>query len=166
MSVGLSGKPGSPFRLGPFVVDDAGRLSPGAAERSPTFRVCWRDRVVHVHPPAPGATQGSPSVQAVLGRIPSTAGPDAATAPARRAEAFAVLHSLRPVLPAGWKISLFADHRVGLELTLGLQMPATAAGLVTAMTLFLLELAPYLDVLEAAGVAAVPAVGTANAWPG
>ena len=145
----------APFRLGPFVVDGAGRLSPGAAESFPAFSVCWRDRVLHMR----RAISGSLEVRAVLGRIPSTAGPDRAW----RAEAFSTLRGLPALLPDGWAVSLFADHRVGLELGAGLELPTTATALVTAVTLLLLALAPYLDVLDAAGVAAVPGAGMANA---
>jgi len=149
----------SPFRLGPFIVDEDGLLSPGAPENFPSFSVCWHDRVLHVRR---SPVDGSLGVQAVLGRIPSTAGPDQA----RRAEAFSTLRGLPPLLPAGWEISLFADHRVRIDLEAGLELPTTATALVTAVTLLLLELAPYLDVLDAAGIAAVPGEGMAKAWPG
>jgi len=153
-----------PFRLGPFIVDERGWLTPEAPESFPSFSVRWRDRVLHVRraPICRATGRGSLAVRAVLGRIPSTAGPDRA----RRAEAFSTLRGLPPLLPAGWEVSLFADHRVGLDLEAGLELPATATALVTAITLLLLELAPYLDVLDAAGIVAVPGAGMANAWPG
>ena len=36
----------APFRLGPFIVDADGRLSPGTPEPFPSFRVAWRGHVV------------------------------------------------------------------------------------------------------------------------
>jgi hypothetical protein len=148
-----------PFRLGPFVVDDAGRLSPGAPGMFPSFSVCWHDRVLQIrlaHPPEPGAVRGKLGVRVVLGRVPSTAGPDEAGAAARRDAAFATLRALPPVLPAGWEVALLADHSVRLALETDLEMPTRASALVTTVTLLLLELAPYLDVLDAVGIAAVP----------
>jgi hypothetical protein len=158
----------SPFKLGPFIVDEEGRLYPRVPDKVPSFSVCWRDRLLHLRlsrAAAAGATQLSLGVQAVLGRIPSTA---EAIGPGRRDEAFALLRNLAPVLPAGWEISLFADHRVRLDLQSGLELPTSATALVTAVTVLLLELAPYLDVLDAEGIVAVPrsAEGMANAWPG
>jgi hypothetical protein len=163
-----------PFRLGPFIVDDVGGLSPGAPDMFPSFSVCWRDRVLHLrlaHAPEPGAAQGKLGVRVVLGRVPSTAGADVASAARRREEAFAILRALPSVLPAGWEISLLADHSVQLALETDLEMPTKATALVTAVTLLLLELTPYLDVLDAGGIAAVPraaasGTGMANAWPG
>jgi hypothetical protein len=163
-----------PFRLGPFIVDDLGRLSPGAPDMFPSFSVCWRDRLLHIrlaHAPEPGTARGKLGVQMVLGRVPSTAGPNAASAAGQREDAFAILRALPPALPAGWEISLLADHRVRLALETDLEMPTKASALVTAVTLLLLELTPYLDVLDAGGIAAVPRLaasgaGMANAWPG
>ena len=36
-----------PFILGPFIVDRTGRLTPDAGA-SPSFRITWRERVVHI----------------------------------------------------------------------------------------------------------------------
>jgi hypothetical protein len=157
---------GSPFRLGPFIVDEAGRVSPGAPDRFPSFSVCWRDRVVHLrlaHAPAPGSAQGSLGVEVVLGRVPSTADGGAASGAARREDAFAVLRGLPSVVPAGWEVAVLADHRVRLALETGLEVPTRATALVTEVTLLLLELAPYLDVLDEAGIAALPRSGAAGA---
>jgi len=156
----------APFRLGPFIVDEAGRLSPGAPDSFPSFSVCWRDRVLHlrlVQAPSPGSARGSLGVEVVLGRVPSTAGGGAASGPARREDAFAVLRGLPPVLPAGWEVALLADHRVRLALQTGLDVPTRASALVTEVTLLLLELAPYLDVLDEAGITAVPRSGVSRA---
>ena len=76
-----------------------------------------------------------------------------------------------PEVPSGWEISLAADHSVRLSLDAALELPTTASVLVTTVTSLFLELAPYLDVLDDGGIAALPrsaseATGTANAWPG
>ena len=159
----------APFRLGPFLVDETGRLSPGAPDLFPSFSICWRDRVLHARlaqPPAPGSERGSLGIEVLLGRVPSTA--DGATGPARREDAFAVLSGLPAVLPSGWRMALLADHRIRFELEVGLELPTSAVALVSEVTMLLLELAPYLDVLDEAGVAPVPrsAAGMANTWPG
>lgn len=149
----------APFRLGPFMVDETGGLSPGAPGQFPSFNVCWRDRALHLRladAPAAGGGQGSLGVQAVLGRVPSTAGDGAANGPAWRERSFALLCQLPPHLPSGWQLGLSADHRIHLTLKIELELPTTAAALTTEVTLLLLELAPYLDVLEEAGISAVP----------
>ncbi len=162
-----------PFRLGPFTVDAAGRLSPGGAD-CPTFRLRWRDRTVQVRmtpaedtpdrPPAlaPPAlisptlgtlALGTLAVQTVLGRVPSTAQPAGREGAALRRRAFAALLELPGTLPPRWRARLLPDHRVALEAALTLDLPASAAALVTALSVFLLDLAPYLDALEEAGMA-------------
>jgi len=155
----------SPFKLGPFVVDEEGRLYPRVPDKVPSFTVGWRDRLLHLRlaRAAPGSSEAALHVQAVLGRVPSTAG---SSGPGQRTEALALLRDIAPALPTGWEISLFADHRVRLDLATGLDLPMDATTLVTTVTLVLLELSPYLDVLDAEGIAAVPrsgAAGTVNA---
>jgi hypothetical protein len=36
----------APFKLGPFMVDSEGRLSPGEPAKAPAFLFRWDDRVV------------------------------------------------------------------------------------------------------------------------
>jgi hypothetical protein len=96
---------------------------------------------------------GTPSlsVQAVAGRVPSTASPEGAAA---RRQCLAVLRLMPEALPEGWRLSLSADHRVVIESSLPLAAPPTATGLLARITGFLLALAPYLDLLEEAGLEA------------
>ncbi|HEY2131373.1 MAG TPA: hypothetical protein VGH36_00105 [Acetobacteraceae bacterium] len=166
----------APFRRGPFAVDEAMRLSPAEAADTPAFRLRWRDRAVHVRmAQAPdGSDSGVLALRTIVGRVPSTAeravGREGA---ARRRRAFSVMLGWPGLLPRTWCVRLLSDHRVGLEAELRLELPASAATLLGALSLFLLELAPYLDLLDetgmgAAGLAADDAgdAGTAKTWPG
>jgi hypothetical protein len=154
------------FRLGPFSVDEVGRLSPAGQDDIPAFRLRWRDRVVYVrmaHGPADGSAPGSLALQTIMGRVPSTAQRRAARhGTAMRQQAFTMLRGLPAALPSRWRMRLLADHRIGLEAELKLDMPTSAAALVTELSLFLLELSPYLDLLDEAGMAA-PASGATDA---
>ena len=69
--------------------------------------------------------------------------------------------------------SLMADHQVALLTAQPVEMPTTVNGLLTDVTMFLLSLGPYLDLLAEAGVeaaapppAAAGAPGMVNTWPG
>jgi hypothetical protein len=152
------------FRLGPFSVDEVGRLSPAGEDNIPAFRLRWRDRVVHVrmaHGPD-RSSPGSLALQTIMGRIPSTAQRRAARhGTAMRQQAFTMLRGLPAALPSRWRMRLLPDHRIGLEAELKLDMPTSAAALVTELSLFLLELSPYLDLLDEACMAA-PASGAAE----
>ncbi len=143
------------FRLGPFAVDGAGRLSPGGPGEMPAFRLRWRGRLVQLHM-AEGATAtgGVLAVETVLGRVPSTAKAPRDGAAGDRPHAFAVLRGLPAALPAQWRLRLLADHRIGLAADLPLDLPTGAVALVAALAQFLLDLAPYLDVLDEAGMGA------------
>ena len=89
-------------------------------------------------------------LQTGLGRIPSTgAGTDDG---AWRRGSFAVLRLLPRNLPDGWRIRLTPDHQFRLEVQAEVQPPTTATAMVTELTGFLLNLAPYLDALEELGV--------------
>ena len=145
----------APFRLGPFRVDADGRLSPGAPELFPSFRVAWRGQGVQARLTAAGPQGGILALRAILGRVPSTGRPEGAGAVPRQA-AFAAVRTLPGTLPPGWKVALLPDHRILAEAQKHLLLPTSAEDLVTELTLFLLRLAPYLDLL-AEGVGIEPA---------
>ncbi|MBN8893052.1 MAG: hypothetical protein BGP12_17505 [Rhodospirillales bacterium 70-18] len=158
----------APFTLGPFTVDDRGRLLPTDTGRFPAFTVRWRNRAVEVSLARPvtspaaghGGMRGVIAMRTLAGRVPSTAEHVPDQAMARRAAVFAALVGMTPLLPAGWRMELLADHSVALTAEAELEMPATATALVSDVTLFLLAAAPYLDLLDESGV------GTVNTCPG
>jgi hypothetical protein len=152
----------APFALGPFEVHADGRLTlraPAADRReAPGFRFRWRERPMRAALHGPPETP-SLSVQAVAGRVPSSASPEGVAA---RRRSLAALRLMPEALPEGWHLSLSADHRVVIESSLPLTAPPTATGLLAGVTGFLLALAPYLDLLEEAGFEA----GRLSTWPG
>jgi hypothetical protein len=139
----------TPLTLGPFKVDREGRLAPSTPDQFPAFRVQWRRRDVTARLASSEGTRGTLALEAVLGRVPST-GPMQAPATAAREAAFATLHALPRTLPPGWRLALRPDHRIALEAHIALDLPTSAASLLTEVTLFLLRLAPYLDLLAEA----------------
>ena len=143
----------APFRLGPFTVDSEGRLTPFAAADAPAFLFRWRDRVMRVRLMQDDADGGRLVLQTTLGRVASTAGtPDETLRP----RSFAMLHWLSRSMPPGWQVRLLADHRVRLETGAAVTLPITAAALLGEVTVFLLTLAPYLDLLDEVGLIAAP----------
>jgi len=149
----------APFILGPFAVDARGRLSPRGPTALPGFLFRWRGRVVRARFVQDEAGQGRLALMAMLGRVPSTAG---VADRGMRPTSFQILHLLPRVLPGRWRLVLLPDHRVRLEAEADI-LPATASELLVELTRFLLELAPYLDVLDEAGIAGIEeAVGSAN----
>jgi hypothetical protein len=162
------------FTLGAFSVDQHGRLLPRVPEMPPGFGFRWRMRDVRARlVSATGAPRGRLLLQATLGRVPSTAldGADEL-----RPQSFAVVRALNRALPSDWRVRLLADHSVLLETSAAVGLPVTATSLLTEITRFLLELDPYLDLLDEVGltasdpVAGEPSVGvlggSASTCPG
>ncbi len=135
-----------PFTLGPFSVDVTGRLSLAHADAVPRFSVRWRGKVVHACLAARASGTGALTIHTSLGRIPSTA-----TDPATRATCLAMLPNVAQSLPEAWTFQLGPDHQRKLSAEATIDLPVTAASLVTEMTAFLLDLSPYLDLMEQAG---------------
>jgi hypothetical protein len=141
----------APFMLGPFAVDPFGRLQPHAPEATPSVHVRWRGTWVTgrlaATPGEEGAAQdgarGQLSLSAVIGRVRSTAGPR----PGLRAQALETLRELIGTMPQGWRMRLQPDHSARVEAERAVSLPVTATALLTAFTCFLLDLAPYLDML-------------------
>jgi hypothetical protein len=136
-----------PFILGPFSVDAEGRLSPARQDISPGFSVRWRGRVIHARLFQGDPRDGRLYIQCSLGRIPSTA-----SDPATRLACFAMLRNLLIALPETWSARLLPDHQPQLEVETSVNLPITINNLVTELTLFLLILAPYLDLMDQVGV--------------
>jgi hypothetical protein len=152
----------APFQLGPFAVGADGRLALAAPTRPPQFHIDWRGcRVDALLRTGGDNALGELSLRAVVGRVPSTArGAFAPAAPpgtaGRREAVFDALRALPSALPQGWRADLLADHRVVLLSAAQVAMPTTVNRLLTDVTLFLLALGPYLDLLAELGVEAAP----------
>jgi hypothetical protein len=151
LGLGVVGMPfKEPFVLGPFSVDAEGRLSLVRQEVSPGFGVRWRGRIVHARLVQNDRLDGHLYIQASLGRIPSTA-----SNPAVRAACFAMLRNLLKAIPADWTVRLLPDHQPQLEVETMITLPITVTNLVTELSMFLLVLSPYLDLMDEAGVSLV-----------
>lgn len=142
-----------PFKLGPFTVDATGRLAPLEPGIPPVFLYRWhgrlmRSRLAQRATPAEGLAL---LTEVGLGRVASTAGThDNAVRP----RSFALVRWLFHAVPPGWHLRLAPDHRIWLEAETPIGLPITAAALLTEVTCFALELGPYLDLLDEAGVSA------------
>ena len=153
----------TPFCLGPFAVDAQGRLRPRRPGVAPGFVVRWCGRPIHARLDQFETQACRLLVQVILGRIPSTAN---AAAGSSRPYSFNLLHDLRRGMPADWYMRLLPDHRVLLEAQDTTPSHMTASGLITQMTVLLLVLAPYLDVLDDARIVNAAGPGIANTCPG
>lgn len=136
----------TPFPFGPFMIAADGCLTPASEDSKPSFSFRWRGRVVR----ADMIANGHMTLRAVVGRVPSTAS-DRAIA---RRQSFELLRALGVNMPEGWRVALLPDHRAVLEASVTLSDPVTAANLLTAITDFLLRLAPYLDLIDETGMPA------------
>ena len=152
--------PFAPFNLGPFAVDAMGRLSARGTEALPGFFFRWRGRVVRAKFAQDPGGQARLTLSAALGRVPSSANQRDSR---RRPHSFELLRLLPRALPGRWQMVLLPDHQVRLEAEADV-LPITATELLAELTRFLLELAPYLDVLDEAGIAGAPesAAGSVN----
>jgi hypothetical protein len=148
------------FKLGPFIVDEVGRLSPLNPDVAPGFSVLWRGRVVHARLVRNHTNDGHLFIQSSLGRIPSSA-----SDPVTRVASFAMLRSLLSALPSHWTVRLLPDHQPQLEVETMVILPITVTNLVVELTLFLLLLSPYLDVMDQAGVEPVTAASQRAPMP-
>lgn len=147
----------APFRLGPFIVNSQGRMEPNSRECFPTFHLVWRGCAVQAHlehGEADLADVGRLVFVAIAGRVSSTAGGNAASNAARRDRTLAAVRGLGGAVGLDWRVRLLPDHRVAMQTGRQIAFPISAVDLLTQITCCLLDLAPYLDVLEEADVAA------------
>ena len=129
--------------MGSFEVDtNTGALFARDDGIPPCFGFDWRDRRIEAR--LDGDTL---HVVAWVGRVPSSA------THVPRVPAFEMLRALPRALPEAWKVTLEASHTVRIEVEIWFDGPITAAILVTGLTSRMLAMAPYLDLLEEAGVA-------------
>ena len=137
-----------PVTLGPFLVGPDGRISLRDPSRPPSFTFRWRDRPMHARLHAAGEDQVAITVQATLGRVPSTAD----GAPGSRAHSFRMLRTAGAAMAPDWQVGLTPDHRVAMMATRRMTGPVSAVGMLGEITGVLLNLGPYLDALEEHGL--------------
>jgi hypothetical protein len=128
------------FPLGPFIVEESGRLSFRAPDQTAAFSFAWRNRRFSAR-----LLEGTVALTGALGKVPSSA-----AGPARREAALALLRALPRALPQGWALRLTADHRIQIKATEPMAWPANATDLMLPLVRFLLRLAPYLDLMDEA----------------
>lgn len=139
----------APFKLGPFSVDAAGRLSPVNPAAGPSFHFRWHGRQVGVRFDHVTSAEGHLTLRVQLARIQSTA---CGSAESLRPRCFEILHWLARNVPPRWRVALLADHRIWLETETPIGVPITASELLTELTRFALDLAPYLDLMDEVGL--------------
>ncbi len=77
-----------------------------------------------------------------------------------------MLRSLLGALPHNWAARLLPDHQPQLEVETIVGLPITVTSLVVELTLFLLGLSPYLDLMDEAGLRLVaPPAGPNSIGP-
>jgi hypothetical protein len=148
----------APFKLGPFAIDAEGRLTPYEPASAPAFLFRWHDRVVRARLGRADADTGRLTLQMALARVRSSA---SATDEALRPRSFMLLHWLERSVPHGWRMALTADHYVWLATDMAVALPITAAALLTEIACFVLDLAPYLDLMDEVGLT-VPRLAAAT----
>jgi len=163
----------APFQLGPFAVGHDGRLALATPDNLPRFHIEWRGCRVEVvlrggigEGGASDGDRGELSLCAMVGRVPSTARIGGEHATTQRGAVFDALRALHATLPGGWRTDLLADHRVAVLSASKVTMPTTVNNLLTDVTLFLLALGPYLELLAELGVEAPAAAAPAAGAPG
>lgn len=130
--------------FGPFAIDARGEIALRASEAS--FGFTWRGRRIACRLAPDGIM-----LSMCLGRVPSTV----AAAEAREG-VFGTVEALPALLRPGWRLALLPDHSVHLSAALSRPLPIGAVDLMTAAVGFLLSAAPYLPLLDEAGL--VPAL--------
>ncbi len=136
--------------LGPFKVDRHGLLSPASAAHMPSFAVRWRGRLIQARITSDGETLGALQLSTHIGRVPSTAG--RATLTGHRQAAIDLMRAMPGAIPPWLQVRLAADHTIVMQTRTALPMPVSAVALVVEMSMFLMSLAPYLDILDDEGM--------------
>ncbi len=126
------------FPLGPFIVEESGKLCFRSPAQGADFSFAWRGRRFSV-----AIADGSIAVTGLLGLVPSSA-----RGAAKRETALATLRALPRALPSGWGLRLLADHRIQIKAIESMAWPAHATDLIVPLARFLLRLAPYLDLMD------------------
>ncbi len=133
----------SPMPLGPFLVEDGGKLTFRRKDTAPAFSFQWRGRWFAVR-----MADQLLAFSVPVGRVPSTS-----AGVAKREAGLALLRALPGGLPEGWRMRLLPDHRVQLETEQAMEWPSTVAALLTPVIALVMAAAPILDLLDEAGLA-------------
>jgi hypothetical protein len=133
----------SPIPLGPFLVEDGGKLTFRRRDTDPAFSFQWRGRRFAVRLVDQRLIFAVP-----VGRVPSTS-----LGAARREAGLALLKALPAALPPGWSLRLLPDHRVQLETDQAMAWPATVGALLAPVIELVMGAAPVLDLMDEAGLA-------------
>ena len=128
------------FPLGPFIVEENGRLSFRTPDQMARFCFAWRGYRFSAE-----LKQGTVTLAGSLGQVPSSVG-----GTTRRQTALSLLRALPRSLPKGWALLLTPDHRLQIEAVEPVAWPPHATDLMQPLVRFLLRLAPYLDLMEEA----------------
>jgi hypothetical protein len=126
------------FPLGPFLVEESGRLTFRSPNQEAALSFMWHGRRFSAR-----IVPGRINLTSIIGNVPSTA-----AGPHRRQPALGCLRALPSVLPPGWAIRLTPDHRVHIDVAETMDWPAHATDLMLPLLRFLLKLGPYLDLLD------------------
>jgi hypothetical protein len=126
------------FPLGPFLVEESGKLTFRSPHQEAALSFVWHGRRFSAR-----IVPGRIKLSSVIGHIPSSA-----SGAHRRKPALMCLRELPPLLPAGWALRLSADHRVHVDVMEPMGWPAHATDLMLPLLRFLLQLGPYLDLLD------------------
>jgi hypothetical protein len=117
---------GASFKLGPFTVDAAGRLSPCDPATAPAFLFRWHDRIVRARLDSADTDTGRLILQVTLARVRSSAStPDEMLRP----RSFALLR---------WRVGLVhfqVDRKNGAAVAAHESLPQTKAGVRDAEAL-------------------------------
>jgi hypothetical protein len=132
----------TPLPLGPFIIQEGGRLTLRRDDPKPAFWFIWRGRRVEAK-----LAEGGTSFSIVIGRTPTTARASAAREPA-----FALLRALPGTLPTGWSLRLTPEHTIRMQAVQEMVWPATVAELIEPLVRFLLNASPYLDMADQCGL--------------
>ncbi len=126
------------FPLGPFLVEETGKLTFRSPDQSAALSFLWHGRRFSAR-----IVPGSIKMSSVIGHIPSTM-----RGAHRRQPALTCLRALPPLLPPGWSLRLTPDHRVHIDVAEPMGWPAHATDLMLPLLRFLLQLGPFLDLLD------------------
>lgn len=131
-----------PLPLGPFLIEEDGRLQLRRPDTKPAFWFLWQGRRVDAKLGAGGVT-----LSMLIGRVPSSI-----RQPEVREPAFALLRALPSTLPEGWKMRLTPEHTIWVQAFDKVALPATISGLIEPLVRFLLSVSPYLEMIEQGGL--------------